>query len=273
MGESIVCGVDIGSRTAKAVLMRGREMLANSITLTEVDSVHSAQVVIDNSLQAAGLAWDDISCIVATGYGRLRLPFAQYHVTEITCHARGAGHLFPDARTVLDIGGQDCKAIRMAENGRVVSFVMNDKCAAGTGRCLERIANAVGVPLREVGPLSLVPVKEHLRVDTYCAVFAQMDATSLINEGKSPGDILAAVFDGFTARIWALLERVGIQPELCITGGVGKNIGIVKRVEARMGRPVKIATDPQIVGALGAALVAQDKLATRSAAAVPKVTS
>lgn len=264
MPEPIVCGVDVGSRTAKAVIVRGEGVIASSITLAEVDSEHSARVVIENSLQIAGETWEHVSCVVATGYGRLRLPFADYHVTEITCHARGANHVFPDVRTVLDIGGQDCKAIRLAGNGRVSNFVMNDKCAAGTGRCLERIAAAVGMPLSEMGERSLAPRRENLRVDTFCAVFAQMDTVSLVNEGREPSDVLAAVFDGFTSRMWALLNGVGIEPELCITGGVGKNIGIVRRIEDRLGRPVRVPTDPQIIGALGAALIAQDKLAARA---------
>ncbi len=260
MAKTIVCGVDIGSRMTKAVILADAQVLASSITPTEVDSVQSARRAIEQALRAAGLSWEDLANIVATGYGRLRLPFARFHITEITCHARGAFHLFPEVRTVLDIGGQDCKAIRAGANGRVVSFLMNDKCAAGTGRCLERIGAAVGIPLPEVGSMSLLPVKEPLRVDTYCAIFAQMDVLALVNEGKTPGDILSAVLDGYTARVWGLLERVGIQAELCMTGGVAKNTGIVKRIEDRAGRPVKIADDPQLVGALGAALIARDKL-------------
>lgn len=261
MCKPVVCGVDVGSRTAKAVIMRGHCILGHSVTLREVDPVHSAQQIIENALQAAGAPWESISCVVATGYGRLQVPFAHFHVTEITCHARGASYIFPEVRTVLDIGGQDCKAIRLGENGRVVNFFMNDKCAAGTGRCLERIASAIGVPLDDIGPLSLMPVKEPLRVDTYCAVFAQMDVLSLVNEGKTVSDILAAVLDGFTSRIWGMLERIDMQPELCISGGVAKNIGIVRRIEDRLGRQVKVASEPEIVGALGAALIAQDRLA------------
>ncbi len=268
MDESIVCGVDVGSRTAKALIMRGGQVLGHSLTLTEADSVRSARNAIDVALQAAEIPWEDISCIVATGYGRLQIPFAQFHVTEITCHARGASHIFPDVRTVLDIGGQDSKAIRLGENGRVINFVMNDKCAAGCGRCLERIAAAVGVTLKEIGPLSLMPVKEPLRVDTYCAVFVQMDVLSLVAGGKPVTDVLSAVMDGFTSKLWSMLERVGIEPELCITGGVAKNIGIVKRIEARLGRPVRIAPEPQIIGALGAALIARDKLAARAEKAI-----
>jgi predicted CoA-substrate-specific enzyme activase len=270
MASALSCGVDIGSRTAKTVILNGSSMVSTSTTLTGVDSVQSARTVIDDALKKASLKWDDLGYTVATGYGRLRIPFAGSHITEISCHARGAHEIFPEVRTVLDIGGQDCKAIRMNEAGRVVSFVMNDKCAAGTGRCLERIADAVNVPLVKVGALSLEPVKEQLRVDTYCAVFAKMDVVTLMNEGKTPTDILAAVFEGFTARMWALLERVGIEPEFCITGGVGKNQGIVKRIEQRLGRPAMIAPDPQIVGALGAALFARDKLAAITAAQAKK---
>ncbi len=264
MSEPIVCGVDIGSRTTKAVIMRQSEIVASSITLTEVDSVQSARHAIAEALRTGGLSWESLACIVATGYGRLRLPFAHFHITEITCHARGAFHDFPDVRTVLDIGGQDCKAIRLGETGKVLSFFMNDKCAAGTGRCLERIAATIGIPLAEIGPMSLRPAQEPVRVDTYCAVFAQMDVMSLVNEGKSATDILAAVLDGYTSRVWAMLERVAIQPELCMTGGVAKNTGIVRRLEEKLGRPAKISRDPQIVGALGAALIAQDKLAVKT---------
>ena len=261
MRESVVCGVDVGSRTAKAVIMRGHHVLGYSVMLREVDPVRSAQQIIENTLQTAGVPWERISYIVATGYGRLQVPFAQFHVTEITCHARGASHLFPDVRTVLDVGGQDCKAIRLDENGRLLDFFMNDKCAAGTGRCLERIATALGVPLDNIGPLSLKPIQELLRVDTYCTVFAQMDVISLVNDGKSVSDILVAVLDGFASRIWTMLERIDVQPELCISGGVAKNIGIVSRIKDRLGREVRVAPEPDIVGALGAALIAQDKLA------------
>lgn len=265
MPEPLVCGVDVGSRTAKAVIMRDGLVVASSIALAEVNTELSARGVVEDSLKLANAKWEDLSYVVATGYGRLRLSFANQHTTEITCHGRGAKHVFPCVRTVLDIGGQDCKAIRLGENGRVVNFVMNDKCAAGTGRCLERIAAAVRMPLEEIGRKSLTPRKENLRIDTFCAVFAQMDTTSLINEGKDPSDVLGAVFDGFASRMWALLNTVGIEPELCLTGGVGKNIGIVKRIEDKLGRPVKVPPDPQIVGALGAALIAQDKLGAKPA--------
>jgi predicted CoA-substrate-specific enzyme activase len=265
--------VDVGSRTAKAVIMRGNQISGSSVMLREVDPVHSAQQIIEKALKTAKVSWEHISYIIATGYGRLQVPFAHSHVTEITCHARGASHLFPDIRTVLDIGGQDCKAIRLDENGRLLDFFMNDKCAAGTGRCLERIAAAIGVQLDDIGPLSLKPVKEPLRVDTYCAVFAQMDVISLVNEGKDVSDIMAAVLDGFASRIWGMLERIEVQPELCISGGVAKNIGIVSRIEQRMGRKVRVAPEPEIVGALGAALIAQDKLAATPQEASRSTTS
>jgi predicted CoA-substrate-specific enzyme activase len=263
MDDPIVCGVDVGSRTTKAVIMRGTSVLASSLTLTEVNAEHSARTAIENSIRTAETSWETIKCVVATGYGRLRLPFANYNITEISCHARGAYHIFPDVRTILDIGGQDSKAIRIAANGRVLTFAMNDKCAAGTGRCLERIAAAAGVTLDEIGPLSLMPVQEPLRVDTYCAAFAQTDTISLINEGKAPSDVLSAVLDGFASRVWSLLEKVGVEPELCITGGVGKNVGIVKRLENKSGKSIRLSPDMQIVGAIGAALIAQDKLSKK----------
>jgi predicted CoA-substrate-specific enzyme activase len=203
---------------------------------------------------------EEIEYSVATGYGRVNVPFAQVTVTEISCHARGNHWFFPQVRTILDMGGQDCKAIRCDGNGRLTNFTMNDKCAAGTGRYLERVASSLGLGLEEIGPLSLQWVEGPLPISSTCAVFAEGDIVSLQRAGKHPNDILAGATDAIVDRVIALLERVGIEEALCVSGGVAKNLGVVKRLEKKLNMKAHIAPEPQIVGALGAALFALDKM-------------
>ncbi|MCF8032374.1 MAG: acyl-CoA dehydratase activase [Desulfarculaceae bacterium] len=252
----IVCGVDIGSLSTKAVLMEKGRPLAWRIVPTGPDSVESAQRAVAAVLAEAGLTRADIGYTVATGYGRANLPFADKAITEISCHAAGSHWSFPEVRTILDMGGQDCKAIRCDGNGRVKNFLMNDKCAAGTGRYLERVADSLGLALEDIGPLSLQERGEVLTVGSNCVVFAEGDIIRLQRQGKRPLDILAGATDAIVERIVELLERVGVEPQLCISGGVAKNLGVVRRVEHKLGLEAHIAPEPQIVGALGAALLA-----------------
>jgi len=256
----IVAGIDIGSLSAKALVLQDGQIIRGwSIGLTGPDPVESASLVMNLALKEANLSASDIEYVVSTGYGRVNVPFAQGSLTEISCHARGSHRLFPSVRTILDMGGQDCKAIKCDEGGNITNFAMNDKCAAGTGRYLERVAATLNLRLDEIGSMSLHPIGESVPVTSTCVVFAEGDILRLIREGKHVDNILAGTMEAIVERVIALLERVGVDRDLCISGGVAKNIGVVRRLEQRLGLKAFIADEPQIVGALGAALFASDQ--------------
>ncbi|MDD5038779.1 MAG: acyl-CoA dehydratase activase [Dehalococcoidales bacterium] len=253
--------MDVGSSTSKAVILKESRILSYSIVSTGAESAGSAERAMAQALKSADcLSLKDIGWVIATGYGRIIVPFANETVTEISCHARGANWLFPSVRTVLDMGGQDCKAIRCDAQGKLLNFVMNDKCAAGTGRFLEVMSQVMEIPLEDIGPLSL-QAKEEIRINSTCTVFGKSEVASLIRQGKDKRDILAGLHTVIVTRVYTLLRKVGIQPALAITGGIAKNIGVVRRLEERVGLNALLPEEPQIVGALGAALFAQDKLA------------
>ncbi len=254
----ITAGVDIGSLSSKAAILADNKIVSWHLAPTGLNVEEIAQRVIGKALDKAGLRLNDVAYIIGTGYGRLRVPFAHKNITEISCHAKGAHWFFPEVRTILDLGGQDCKAIRCDQSGRVTEFVMNDKCAAGTGRYLERLAAAVGVALEEVGPLSLESVEGPVPIDSFCTVFAQRDVVRLLRYGKHVNDILAGACEAIVTRIITLLSRVGIEEPFSISGGVSKNVGVVRRLEIALGIKSFIAPEPQIVGAVGAALFARD---------------
>ncbi len=256
----LTAGIDIGSLTAKAVILKDDAIVASSIIPTGYDSVETANHVIDIALVEASLTLKQLDYIVSTGYGRVVVPFSNGNVTEISCHARGACWLAPDVRTILDMGGQDCKAIRCDPDGRVIQFAMNDKCAAGVGRYLEVIAEFLGLPLDEIGGRSLDVVKEAAKISATCTVFARSEIIRLFRQGTHANDILAGAHDALATRVYKMLESVGIESELMISGGIGKNIGIIKRLEQKTGLEIRRVPEPQIVGALGAALFAQDAL-------------
>lgn len=253
-------GIDIGSLSTKAIIMQNNNILGWNVDFTGADPVDTAQRVSENTLRESRLALDDINCIAATGYGRVNVPFANFTITEISCHAKGNHYHFPGVRTILDMGGQDCKAIKCDENGELVNFVMNDKCAAGTGRHLERTARALGMSLDEIGPASLEIIDGPCDISSTCAVYAEMAIKNCLREGRNKNDILAGAIDAVTERVMSLMESVGIEKEVCISGGVAKNIGVVKRLEKKLGFMVRIAPEPQIVGAIGAALFAQQNI-------------
>jgi predicted CoA-substrate-specific enzyme activase len=256
----IVAGVDIGSLSAKAVIMEGNKLLSWSIILTSPDSPKTAQRVMVQALGNAGLTLDRIEYIVSTGYGAVNVPFAQSKITEIACHALGSYWLFPTVRTILDMGGQDCKAIRCNEQGRVVNFAINEKCAAGTGRYLERIAAMFQLSLNDIGPLSLKVIEGPIQIASHCVVFAERDVQLLIRQGKHRNDILAGACEAITERISSILAQVGVQEAFSISGGVAKNVGVVKRLEDKLRVKAHIMQEPQIAGALGAALFAKNML-------------
>ncbi len=264
----IFCGIDVGSLSGEAVLMEGENLLGYSIVRTSHDSAETAKEALYMVLKQKGLSMKDISYTVATGYGRVIVPFAQRNISEISCHARGAHFVFPSARTILDMGGQDCKAIRCDEKGRLVKFLMNDKCAAGTGRAVEVIASLLEVDLEEVGRLSLLCGQDLPKISNNCLLFAKSEILSLMREGVSVEALLGALCVGIADRVCELLKRVGIQEEFVITGGIAKNQGVVRRIEQKLGLAALIPPEPQIIGALGAALFARE-LAHRCVASGP----
>jgi predicted CoA-substrate-specific enzyme activase len=254
-----VAGIDVGSRSSKALIFQNGQIRGWKIIPTSTDSAESAESIMKLVLKDCSLNLDDVSYVVATGYGRINVPFAQATVTELSCHAWGSYWFFPHVHTVLDMGGQDCKAIRCQDKGSLTNFIVNDKCAAGTGRYLERVASTLNLKLKEIGSLSLLPVHENLEINATCAVYAESDILRLKREGAHINDILAGVHDAIVKKICSLLEKLEVEKEFCITGGIAKNIGIVSRLEERLGLKILIPPEPQIIGALGAALFARDR--------------
>jgi predicted CoA-substrate-specific enzyme activase len=251
-------GIDIGSAASKAVILDEQQMVAAHTIETGPESQGTAEMVMQGVLDRSGLTQKDINFLVATGYGRINVPWAQEIITEIACHGRGVHTLFPKARTILDMGGQDCKAIRIDETGHHIAFSMNDKCAAGTGRFLEVMAVQLKVPLQEIGPLSM-EATEDTKISNICTVFARSEVARHLRRGTSKANILGGLHAATADRAFGLLKRVGLEPDFVISGGIAKNIGVVKRVEARVGLPAFISEDPQIIGALGAAIFAREK--------------
>lgn len=254
----IFAGIDIGSRAAKAVILEDGAIVSSVICDTGPESVKTSYMTIERALDGTGLSLGDIDYTVATGYGRVLVPFADENISEISCHARGISHYFPSVRTILDMGGQDCKGISCDGNGRVVNFVMNDKCAGGTGRFLEMIAEVLGVPLEEIGELSLTSGKA-IPFNTICAVFARSEALTYLKKGVAKSDILAGLHEAIAIRSFQLLKRVSIQREFSITGGIAKNRGMVAALSVKVGLEPLLCDDPQLVGALGAALFAAER--------------
>jgi len=206
---------------------------------------------------------------VATGYGRINVPFADKQITEISCHARGVACLLPEARTVIDIGGQDSKGIKLKE-GRAVDFVMNDKCAAGTGRFLEVTAEGLGVKLEDMGRLSL-QAKNKVEIGSTCTVFAAQEVVAKLAEGVPLTDIIAGLHEAIAARIYSMVGRLKIEREVALTGGGAKNIGLVKALEAKLGFPVLLPPEPLLTGAIGAALLGKDIVREAEEKGIPLV--
>ncbi|MCS7280375.1 MAG: acyl-CoA dehydratase activase [Desulfobacterota bacterium] len=256
----LVAGLDIGSITTEALLFEKEKGIVNyTIMQTGADSKKTAEEALEKVLAYPKKSMEDLSYIIATGCGRKRATFANDTVTEITCIARGANYLFPDAKTVIDIGGQDTKVIRIDNKGRVVEFEMNDKCAAGTGRFLEVMAHALNVDIDKIGGISLKHKKE-ISISSICTVFAESEVISLLSEGEELEDILYGIHKAIADRTLGLINRLGgIEKEVVMTGGVAKNIGVVKALESALGVEIKVYFEPQIVGALGAALIALER--------------
>jgi len=256
----LVAGIDIGSITTEALLFdKDKGIVGYTILQTGADSKKTAEMALEKVLAFPSKQISDIKYIVATGCGRKRADFAQQAITEITCIAKGVNYLFPEARTIIDIGGQDTKVIRVDEKGRVVEFEMNEKCAAGTGRFIEVMAKAVNVDLDKIGDISLQHKKE-VTISSICTVFAESEVISLVSEGEALEDILYGIHKAISDRTMGLITRLGgPQPEIIMAGGVAKNIGVVKALEKALNTQIKIYVEPQIVGALGAAMLALEK--------------
>ncbi len=259
-GDLIVAGIDVGSVSSQAVVLVDGVIYAYGNVRTGYDSPMSAKKALGYSLEGTGLEASQIAYCVGTGYGRVNVPMANRTLTEIACHARGANFIYgPEVRTILDVGGQDIKAIQCDEKGKVVNFILNDKCAAGTGRGMEVFAELLGIPVWEVGERSLDVEEEPMPVSNVCVVYAKSEAISLLKKGWSVERVIAAYCRSMAERIYGLLEKLGIVPLLGLTGGVAKNPGIVKRLEALVGLKVPTPSwDTQLAGAIGAALYAHE---------------
>jgi len=269
-GKLITAGVDVGSVSTQAVVMVDGELYAFSSTRTGSDSPNSAWKGMNMALEKSDLKVENIDYTIGTGYGRVNVPMAQQSITEISCHARGANFMYgPEVRTVMDMGGQDCKAISCDERGKVLNFMMNDKCAAGTGRGMEVFADLIRVPVWEIGPRSFQIDKEPAMISSTCVVFAKSEVIGLLEEGVPENQIMAAYCAAMSHRIMELLNRLGVKEKFVITGGIAKNEGVVKRLEKELG--IKTADriwhkteyrdrgypfDTQIAGGIGAALFA-----------------
>jgi len=263
--EVLTAGVDVGSVGSKAVVMADGEIYSWSVMRTGSNSSDSAKKALGWAMENTGLTLKDFNYIVGTGYGRVNVPMANRAITEIACHAKGANYIWgPSVRTVLDVGGQDVKAIRCDANGKVVSFLMNDKCAAGTGRGMEVIADLLKIPIEEVGEVSLRVTEDPEPVSSTCVVFAKSEAVGLLRKGWPKEKVLASYIRAMAIRMSELIEKVGCEREFVITGGQAKNSGIVSRVENILGvnrLPVPnlevTGRDPASAGAIGAALFAK----------------
>jgi predicted CoA-substrate-specific enzyme activase len=251
-------GVDVGSTQTKAVVIdEDRKIVGRSLIDTGANVIKAAESSFVVALGQADIDEEEVEYVVGTGYGRYRVTFGNTQVTEISCHGRGAVHLFPDTKTVLDMGGQDTKAIAVSPEGEIVDFCMNDKCAAGTGRFLQAAAAALDIPLDDLGPLSLRGDKP-VKISTTCTVFAESEVLAWIGKGKRIENVLRGVHESIATRSVGLLRRVGINDEITFTGGVSRNEGMVEALEERLETSLNFSDDSHYMGALGAALFALD---------------
>ena len=254
---SCTAGIDIGSITAKAAVLRDGRLLGSRVIFTGYNSEAAGRRVFEELLDELGLARPAIIRIVATGYGRKSVAIADKAVTEIMCHAAGARFLDPSMRSLIDIGGQDSKAVVMDENGRVTNFAMNDKCAAGTGRFLEVMARALEADLDEFGEFSL-RAERPAKISSLCTVFAESEVISLIARGETRENIIAGIHEAIASRVSAMASRIGLAAPLMMTGGVARNVGVVRALEKVLGMPVFVSPHAQVTGAIGAAVIARD---------------
>jgi predicted CoA-substrate-specific enzyme activase len=249
-------GIDIGSTITKAVIFE-KEIIASVVGATGPEQRRLANRVMEEVLDQADLPFDAITYIISTGYGRINVPFADKQVTEISCHAKGVASLFPNARTIIDIGGQDSKAIKINEAGRPTDFVMNDKCAAGSGRFIEVIADSLEIALDNVGAISLTS-ENPAKISNICTIWAQQEVVASLAEGVPVPDLLAGVHESLADRVSRMVRRIRMEKEVVLTGGGAKNAGLVKALAQQMGVDILIPSEPLLTGALGAALLAKE---------------
>lgn len=253
-------GVDVGSTQTKAVIVdEAGRIIGRALVDTGANVMRAAEAAFGAALGNADLRDEEVEYVIGTGYGRYRVTFGNAQVTEISCHARGAVHMFPNTRTVLDMGGQDTKAIRVAPTGEILDFCMNDKCAAGTGRFLGAASSALEIPLPDLGPTALRGERP-VKISTTCTVFAESEVLAWLGRGKRIEDILLGVHQSIAARSVGLLRRVGIEPEVTFTGGVAKNVAMIRALTERLDMPVNVSPESHFMGALGAALFALDRI-------------
>ena len=263
MTRAVYLGVDIGSLTVKVILIDEQgHVLGRALAMAGYGGQQAAKDLVATVLKEVGLAQADVSGTVVTGYGRVRFEEADREVSEISCHAKGAAFLIPTAHTVIDVGGQDSKVIRIDQGGRVADFAMNDKCAAGTGRFLEVMANALGLPVNELGGVALSSTRP-VTISSTCTVFAESEAVSHIARGAAREDVAAGLLQAVCSRVLGLAARVGLEPEVVFTGGVALNEGMVAEMSRQSRLQILVPPDPQTVGALGAALFAGQFAAAR----------
>jgi predicted CoA-substrate-specific enzyme activase len=258
----LVAGIDVGAATAKAVILGEGEILGYAIRPTGHDVKLATNKVIKEALEKTGLSTSlyDLNYVISTGYARESIEFANKTVTEIICHAKGAHFMIPSTRFIIDMGGQDSKAIEIDPEGNVTNFTMNDKCAAGTGRFLEVMAQVLEVEsVADMGPLALRS-KEPCHISSTCTVFAETEVVVLRAEGKDRKDLIAGVHKAVASRVAAMASSLTIRSDAVFTGGVAKNIGVKKFLEEEIGMELLVPDEPQIIGALGAALFAQTEL-------------
>jgi benzoyl-CoA reductase subunit D len=254
----ITAGVDCGSKNVRVVIVKDGEIMAQSMAPAGMDTANAAQEAYDKALAEAGIAAGDIEKVVATGAGKNEPGFKDDDVTEVGADARGAVHLFPDARTVIDVGAEEGRAIKIDAQGKVIDFAINEKCAAGAGAFTESMARALEVKLEELGPLSLESTQA-IPMNAQCAVFAESEVVTLVHKKTSKQDMARAIHDAIADRITSMVRRVGIEEKIVLIGGVSYNIGFVKSLEEDLETKVLIPERPEFVGALGAALVAASK--------------
>jgi predicted CoA-substrate-specific enzyme activase len=252
----VTAGVDVGAITAKAAIFEEERLLASVIISAGYDRAAASRRVLEQALAQAGLTCRDVAYLIATGYGRVQVPGADRSVTEITCHARGAHHLCPEVRTVIDIGGQDSKGIAVESGGKVVDFVMNDKCAAGTGRFLEVMAHALEVDLADFGTQALSATRR-VKISSTCTVFAESEVVTHLAAGTPRPEIIAGIHEAIAARVTTMLGRIPIKDAVVLTGGVARNAGVARMLEERLERAIVVPEQAQLAGAIGAALIAR----------------
>ena len=260
--DTLVAGIDVGSVSSQAVVLTDSDIYCYCNTRTGSNSPDSAKNALNMALEGTDIKENDIQFIVGTGYGRVNIPMAKKAITEIACHARGANYMGgPSIKTILDMGGQDLKGIHCDERGKVTQFLMNDKCAAGTGRGMEVMAELLQIPIVDVGKMSLDVSEEPEPVSSTCVIFAKSEAIGLLRTGWTKNMVLAAYCSAMAHRVVGLLERIGIEKDFTITGGISKNIGVTSRILKELGvESIPLEPDPQIAGAVGASLFARDLL-------------